>query len=257
MHPRVLVSTTSHKQEPLLPTLEVFARLGLCDIDLNLHHILEGDVGVDDVGRAARACGLRIRVASGGWCDFFDGPPRIEDTFRSVDRQVDIARTLDAGHLRLFFGRLARDRCTPDRVAAIRENLARLSDRFPDMIFMFENHDGASLDPAICREVILGVDRPNIGLNFDPINFERAGVNSLDAARVLGPLIGHVHLKGIEGGELCEFGAGDVDLTPVLECLAAQGYGGGFTVEYEGRADGTLRLYQGVQRARAALRECA
>ena len=39
--PRVLTSTTSHKAEPLLPTLEVFARLGLRDIDLNLHHILE------------------------------------------------------------------------------------------------------------------------------------------------------------------------------------------------------------------------
>jgi sugar phosphate isomerase/epimerase len=253
MHPRVLVSTTSHKQEPLLPTLEVFARLGLCDIDLNLHHILEATVSVDDVARAARASGLRIRVASGGWCDFFDGPPRIEETFRSVDRQVDVVRTLGAGHLRLFFGRLERDRCTPDRLAAIRDNLARLSDRFPDMTFMFENHDGASLDPAICREVVAGVDRPNIGLNFDPINFERAGVNSLDAVQLLGPLIGHVHLKGIEAGELCEFGTGDVDLMPVLECLNAQGYSGGFTVEYEGRRDGTLRLYRSVQRARTIL----
>ena len=42
--PRVLASTTSHKREPLLPTLEVFSRLDLRDIDLNLHHILEGGV---------------------------------------------------------------------------------------------------------------------------------------------------------------------------------------------------------------------
>jgi hypothetical protein len=37
----VLASTTSHKGEPLLPTLELFSRLDLRDIDLNLHHILE------------------------------------------------------------------------------------------------------------------------------------------------------------------------------------------------------------------------
>jgi sugar phosphate isomerase/epimerase len=253
MRQRVLVSTTSHKQEPLLPTLAVFARLGLCDIDLNLHHILEAGVGVDDIVRAARSSGLRIRVASGGWCDFFDRPPHIEQTFRSVERQVDVARQLEAGQLRLFFGRLARDRCTPDRLAAIRGNLLRLSDRFPQMTFMFENHDGASLDPAICLEVIGGVGRPNIGLTFDPINFERAGVDSLEAVKALWPIIGHVHLKGIEAGQLCEFGVGDVDLAPVLAVLDQQGYAGDFSVEYEGNADATVRLYESVQRARSRI----
>jgi len=34
----VLASTTSHKREPLLPTLEVFGRLGLREVDVNLHH---------------------------------------------------------------------------------------------------------------------------------------------------------------------------------------------------------------------------
>ena len=31
-------------------------------------------------------------------------------------------------------------------------------------------------------------------------------------------------------------------------------YGGAFTVEYEGRHDGTLRLYESVKRARSAVR---
>ena len=61
--------------------------------------------------------------------------------------------------------------------------------------------------------------------------------------------IGHVHLKGLDRGEYCEFGDGDVDLTPVLQSLLASGYRGGFTVEYEGRFDGTLRLWQSVDRA--------
>ena len=119
------------------------------------------------------------------------------------------------------------------------------------MTFVFENHDGASLVPEICREVLERVDRPNIRMNFDPINFERAGVDAAAALAAVRPFVAHVHLKGLERGEFCEFGTGDVDLTPVLQRLVGQGYAGDFTVEYEGPFDGTLRLYQSVERAPA------
>ncbi len=190
---------------------------------------------------------------SGGWCDFFHRPPRIEDTFDSVDRQVGIAHRLGAGALRLFFGRLKRDDYGPATLDTIGENLRRLSDRHPRMTFVFENHDGASLDPEICRAVLERVDRTNIRMNFDPINFERAGIGALGALVTLRPFVAHVHLKGLDHGELCEFGAGDVDLKPVVRSLVDGNYGGQFTVEYEGKSDGTLRLYQSVHRARAAL----
>jgi sugar phosphate isomerase/epimerase len=65
--------------------------------------------------------------------------------------------------------------------------------------------------------------------------------------------VAHVHLKGLEAGEYCEFGVGDVDLTPVLEALSRSGYGGSFSVEYEGPFDKTLRLYESVKRARQAV----
>src|SRR5262249_51176263 len=54
----------------------------------------------------------------------------------------------------------------------------------------------------------------------------------------------------LASGEYCEFGEGDVDLAPIIEALMASGYDGQFTVEYEGPADGTLRLFQSVNRAR-------
>ena len=121
------------------------------------------------------------------------------------------------------------------------------------MLFMFENHDGASLHPEVCAEILERVDRPNIRMNFDPINFERAGVNGHDGPQIVGPPSGHVHLKGLERGEFCEFGVGDVDLLPVLRALVAHGYRGGFTVEYEGPYDGTLRREgRGGQRKRGA-----
>jgi sugar phosphate isomerase/epimerase len=253
MIPRLLASTTSHKGEPLLPTLEIFARLDLRDIDLNLHHVLEVGVEVEAIRKALESHGLRVWVVSGGWCDFFHAPPAVDETFRSVKRQVGIARALGVGLLRLFFGRLSYEAYTPPTRDVIVRNLQTLAGRHPDMRFVFENHDGASLHPEVCREVLERVDRPNIRMNFDPINFEKAGVSSMDALDVVRPFVGHAHLKGLENGQYAEFGVGDVDLAPVLRSLLDGGYAGSFSVEYEGHADKTLRLYQSVRRAREAL----
>jgi sugar phosphate isomerase/epimerase len=252
--PQLLPSTTSHKHEPLLPTLEVFARLGWHDLDLNLGHLVEGGLDVEIVAQALAAHGQRVWVVSGGWCDFFHGAPEIEETFRSVDRQVQYARRLGADRLRLFYGRLGRESWSPGAFDVITHNLLRLADHYLDITFLFENHGlGASSDPDVCRMILSRVNRPNIRMNFDPINFEHAGIRSMDALDLLRPVIAHVHLKGTEGGECCEFGVGDLDLKPLLRSLLTGGYGGSFTVEYEGRHDRTVRLYTSVQRAAAAL----
>src|SRR5437773_849682 len=109
---QILPSTTSHKHEPLLPTLEIFSRLGLSDLDLNLNHLVERGVDVDDVRRVLAANGQRVEIVSGGWCDFFDREPAIEGTFASVARQVGLMRAFGVSTLRLFFGRLEYDRYT-------------------------------------------------------------------------------------------------------------------------------------------------
>src|SRR5207247_1529746 len=69
--PLVLASTTSHKREPLVPTLDLFSRLDLRDLDLNLHHILECDTSVASIAAALSAGGLRVSRVSGGCCEFF------------------------------------------------------------------------------------------------------------------------------------------------------------------------------------------
>lgn len=253
MSRRVLASTTSHKREPLIPALEIFGRLGLRDLDVNLHHVIEAGVPAGAIADVVDRWQQRVWVVSGGWCDFFHGAPEIERTFDSVARQVDVAGVLGARTLRLFFGRLPRERYGAAARAAVTANLTRLSDAHPEMLFVFENHDGASLVPEICREVLQAVGRPNIRMNFDPINFAMAGADPEAARAALQPLVGHVHLKGMESGRYCEFGAGEIDLTPLLRTLARAGYRGNFTVEYEGPRDGTLRLYESVQCARAVV----
>jgi len=250
---QVVPSTTSHKHEAIGPTLDVFARLGFRDIDLNLNHLIERGVSVDQVQRALAKNGQRVALVSGGWCDFFDRPPKIEQTFGSVARQVEMARSFGVSILRLFFGRLDYERYSPAALATIVGNLRRLADEYREMLFVLENHDGASAQPSICREVITGVERSNVRINFDPINFEHRGVDSLAAAAELGPLIAHVHLKGYQRGRFCEFGLGEVDLVPVLRTLIAGGYRGAFTVEYEGPSDRTVRLFTSMRGAESTI----
>ncbi len=250
--PRVIVSTTSHKREPLLLTLEAFSQLGLCDVDLNLHHIIEG-VPVTDVAGACAAHGIRLWMLSGGWCDFFYSAPDVERSFASVARQVSIATALGVPRLRLFYGRLAFEAYSASARDSVCKNLRRLSEIHPAITFAFENHDGASLHPEVCLEILERVARPNIRMNFDPINFVRAGVDPLVALNALQPFISHVHLKGLDNGAYCEFGEGDVDLAPVIKALHKSHYDGQFTVEYEGHSDGTLRLFRSANRARQAV----
>jgi sugar phosphate isomerase/epimerase len=101
--------------------------------------------------------------------------------------------------------------------------------------------------------VLERVGRDNVRMNFDPINFAKAGVDPLQALDVVRPFVGHVHLKGLQQGEYCEFGEGDVELGPVVTSLLDRGYRGAFTVEYEGPFDGTVRLYRSLQLARSTL----
>jgi len=249
----LLPSTTSHKHEPLLPTLELFSKLGMCDLDLNLNHIIERGESPEAVQAALHANGQHVWIVSGGWCDFFDTAPKLRSTFASVERQVALAIQFGVDRLRLFFGRLPIDDFDARALATIAANLRRLADAHPALLFVLENHDGASSRPDVCRRILESVDRRNVRLNFDPINFEHAGVSAMDALHELQPLVRHVHLKGLDRGRFCEFGEGDVDLQPVLRTLIAGGYRGAFTVEYEGAFDRTLHLTLGVRNARQVL----
>src|SRR5205085_3090661 len=140
----------------------------------------------------------------------FDADPASRATFASVERQIALALRFGVDRLRLFFGRLPAADVDARALATVAGNLRSLADAHPGLLFVLENHDGASSRPDICRDILESVDRRNLRLNFDPINFEHAGVRAMDALRELQPLVRHVHLKGLDRGTFCEFGEGDV-----------------------------------------------
>ncbi len=147
----MLTSTTSHKREPLLPTLEVFARLGLRDLDLNLHHILEDGVPVDAVAQSVAANGLASVDRVRRLVRFL--PRRAGDRARRSPRSIaQVAhrrRSSASSPLRLFFGRLDLRGLLARRAGhGVRRTSGGCPTGIPAMRFVFENHDGASLHPG-------------------------------------------------------------------------------------------------------------
>lgn len=86
------------------------------------------------------------------------------------------------------------------------------------------------------------VARPNVGVNFDPANMILYGAgNPVDAIRILGRHVRHVHIKdattsskpGTLWGEEVPFGKGDVNPTAFIETLRFGGYCGPLVIERE------------------------
>ena len=101
--------------------------------------------------------------------------------------------------------------------------------------------------------------RPNVGVNFDPANMILYGSgNPVDAIRILGRHVHHVHIKdgiasaqpGTLWGEEVPFGKGQVNPLAFIESLRFGGYRGPLVIEREA---GAHRVAD-VQHAIAVLR---
>lgn len=86
----------------------------------------------------------------------------------------------------------------------------------------------------------------NIAVNFDPANMILYGAgNPIEAIRILGRHIGHVHVKdavksetpGTKWGEEVPFGRGEVPVKNFLRALEDVGYTGPLVIEREAGAD--------------------
>ena len=86
------------------------------------------------------------------------------------------------------------------------------------------------------------LNAPNVGVNFDPANMILYGAGDpIEAVATLGRHIRHVHIKdaepstkpGTDWGREVVFGAGKVDVHPLLRGFADVGYNGPLVVERE------------------------
>ena len=153
----------------------------------------------------------------------------------------DFAARLGVGSIACHIGFVPEDPSNPDYVA-VREVVRRICDRAARNGQTFALETGQEAAP-ILLEFLRDVDRPNIGINFDPANLILYG--SDDPIEALGTLFPHVlsvHCKdgdwppaGVAGalGTERPLGRGAVGMDRFVGALAKAGFRGTLNVERE------------------------
>ncbi len=118
-------------------------------------------------------------------------------------------------------------------------------------------------EPAdVLLRFIDAVDRPNVGINFDPGNFVVYGTDEpVTVATRLKGRIGLVHLKdaarsarpGVDYGRPAPLGTGDVQIARVISKLRATGYRGPLLIECDTRETGLDAICSAVDYLRTML----
>lgn len=110
-----------------------------------------------------------------------------------------------------------------------------------------ENHGGLTTHAEQVNRIIKGVDEPNIGLNYDPANFEMHGEDAYKSLCEIDVPIIFTHfksLKVVDGQkEYCRLSEGTIDYLPIMKKLDDMAYGGFHGLEYEETDD----AFEGTQ----------
>jgi sugar phosphate isomerase/epimerase len=245
-----------------------------------------GQIGIHggaDLGEASRQAwrqaladeGLTVVTAFPG----FDGEsyadiPAVKDTVGYVPAATrhareertreasDFAKALGIPGVATHIGFVPEDRAAPDYLA-VRDLVRRVCDHCRDNGQTFALETGQEPAEAL-KAFIEDVDRPNLGVNFDPANMILYGSGEpLDALQVVQQWLLTVHCKdakwpAVEGewGAETPLGQGDVGMERFVAKLKDYGYSGPLTIEREIVGDAQRAdIEQGVallERLRAA-----
>lgn len=159
-----------------------------------------------------------------------------------VLRALEITADFGVPYLTLHAGFIEEH--DPARAARFRDRLAALADAAAGRgvtLLMETGQESADCLRALLEEL----DRPALGVNFDPANMILYGKgNPVEAVRALGRWIRHVHIKdaraartpGTWGTEV-PWGEGEVGGEAFLNALKEAGYNGALAIERESGDD--------------------
>lgn len=171
-------------------------------------------------------------IVDGGWADF-------SKDISGVPEQIEIARIVGAGKIRLFFPERESNQVDAKDTEQIIKNIVFLAKNYPDIKLLFETDVGFGLDAPRVFHIMKIVEKEasNVGIVFDPVNFVMGGQQDYETIfTLLKKYIGHIHLKGVKLGVLGPFGIGDTKFSgPFLKRLWEKTES--FGLEYEGKGN--------------------
>jgi sugar phosphate isomerase/epimerase len=162
-----------------------------------------------------------------------------EENWKNAQATSALAHQLGLKLVTFHAGFLPHDPQDPDYIKLLRR-LSEVADIFQAAGIDLGFETGQETASALV-EVLHQLDRPNVGVNFDPANmilYDKG--DPIAALRTLGPWIRQVHIKDatrtkVPGtwGEEVAAGTGEVDWADFFKVLRELGYSGDFVIERE------------------------
>jgi L-ribulose-5-phosphate 3-epimerase len=147
----------------------------------------------------------------------------------SAEKTAEVASEMGLDLVSFHAGFLPHDREDPER-ALLLERLGTIADLFAarDVRVAFETGQESA---ATLLEVLADLDRPNLGVNFDPANMVLYAMGDpVEALRLLGEKVLQIHIKDAISaatpgtwGEEVPVGTGEVDWKSFFSVIGEQG----------------------------------
>lgn len=189
----------------------------------------------------------------------FIPPATREERERRTLAVSDFAAAIEAPGIATHIGFVPEATEDPD-YSAVRDIVRRICDHAATHGQTFALETGQEPAPVLLA-FLEDVDRPNLGINFDPANMILYGTGDpIEALGILGPQVLSVHCKdgrwpapGKTGalGKECALGEGSVGIGRFLTKLREIGYAGPLSIERE--ASDPARRISDIQSAIALL----
>ena len=167
---------------------------------------------------------------------------------------VDMAKKLGTNVVRIFSGDLSEGVTFEQARAWIVQGLREATEYAAQngVTLALENHGLLAGRGGQIKEFIEEINSPYLRSTFDTGNFLLVDEDPEDAAKILAPLVAHVHFKDFgpyqgTGHPMTSLagkkftgtiaGEGQVQLTEILRILDQAGYAGWLSIEFEGAGD--------------------
>jgi len=174
-------------------------------------------------------------------------PKSRDQHFEEINRNINLAKELDAGFIRIFGGEIPQGYTVNSILPFLARNLKDIGDNAEEsgVTIALETHDSWT-DSKILARVMQEVDHPNVRVlwdlhhpyrfNDEPPEFTYMNLKPY----VVGVHIKDSRLKANGEYEYTLLGEGDVPIKEMLKMLHHGGYKGYYTLEWEKRWHPTL-----------------
>jgi sugar phosphate isomerase/epimerase len=159
-------------------------------------------------------------------------------------RYIDLAHQLKSPYVRIFGGKLLKDQTMKDATQLIIAGFKELHDhaKGSGVVLLIESHDEFTTSDSLLN-ILRGANLPTAALLWDAHHtFAAGGEQPAESFKRLKEYVRHTHLKDSRAPQAGEkdrryvlTGAGEVPVKETVKVLAAGGYGGYYSFEWEKR----------------------